>query len=1012
MASTGFGVASALVCVSSPKETGMFSRNHHSKLSPQRAFRGLVRAARSGAGRDVWVREALLELQMEPGAERFGVWLDPPAGDEPSSGRSVVFRGEVRERGDGNGSGKWTNLSVELPLPLDLLSLGKTAEWRLRGDVNDPLLGPTLGMLHTLWVPVFGQNLLRGLLLVAAADADSPLPRVLAEEVAAELALALEWEEQNQLARQRKADLELSFRVHTLLAENTEPDEILRELAETCTSREAPEGVGAIFALIGERKTGLPVAAPSGARAEERLGICALSGDSAWAHSVEHGPLEMFWRRAVETGELTGAEAGALPLARNISRIVAIPLAYEGSARGVLLAGLPRGRPSLESLERLEQRALLATQVLQQKARWSERARTEMWRIALLESSGQPVVLVDRGGFVKGMSRAARNILSQDGAAPAERAGKHASRFVEFFRPREWERVNRWLQSGGEDFSHGAAEILKAELKDGTAVECRRLELSGEEFLALGVERPDAIAGGRRKEDVEAELRQTVGWMTEGVVVFDEAGGIRAANEHFYRMLGLTREEAAGMRTFDELLDLVSSHASDPREFARCWRALADLREEESQEELAMNWPVPQTIERCTRAITGEGGRRLGRVEVYRETSVRRMFQSRMVQTEKLVSVGQRASGIVHELSNPLTTILGYAQRLQQRETGAGSINPEVRGILAEAERAAGILRQLLQLSGEGRSVRAPVSLNELVDRTAGLMRATLSGAPIRLMVEKGVSVPDVDGDFGQLQQVLLNLLQNAQQAILQSGQGGLIGVRTASTGAGRARLEVWDDGPGVPGAIQARIFDPFFTTKPTGVGTGLGLAIVLGLVRQHGGTVHVLSPPKGGTRFLVELPAAATAKDESAAATAVLRLPPAAGPGENGIPRESRSPRVLVLEDEPTVGGLIADVLRDEGMRVDVLRDGESALDRAEHEEYDLVICDLKMPGMDGQKFFQSLGMRRNPLQGRVLFVTGDLVTPRTQEFLERHGLPYVAKPFRVEELSRAVRGMLQTMV
>jgi DNA-binding response OmpR family regulator len=116
----------------------------------------------------------------------------------------------------------------------------------------------------------------------------------------------------------------------------------------------------------------------------------------------------------------------------------------------------------------------------------------------------------------------------------------------------------------------------------------------------------------------------------------------------------------------------------------------------------------------------------------------------------------------------------------------------------------------------------------------------------------------------------------------------------------------------------------------------------------------------------------------------------------------------VLVVEDEPTVGGLIADVLRDEGMRVDVLRDGESALERAEHEEYDLVICDLKMPGMDGQKFFQSLGKRRNPLQRRVLFVTGDVMAPRTQEFLERHRLPYVAKPFRVEELSRAVRGML----
>src|SRR4029077_19287915 len=320
------------------------------------------------------------------------------------------------------------------------------------------------------------------------------------------------------------------------------------------------------------------------------------------------------------------------------------------------------------------------------------------------------------------------------------------------------------------------------------------------------------------------------------------------------------------------------------------WRALGELQGEESQEDLTMKWPVPQTIERCARAIVGERGRPLGRVEVYRETSTRRLFQSRMVQTEKLVSLGQRVSGIVHEMSNPLTTILGYAQRLLRREAGrAGSVSRELRGVLAEAERASGILRQMLQLSGDARGTREPVSLNELVDRTADLMRATLSGSPIRLMVERGAAVPDVAGDLGQLQQVLLNLLQNAQQAITQSGQGGLVGVRTGSTSAGRARLEVWDDGPGVPGAIQARIFDPFFTTKPPGVGTGLGLAIVLGFVRQHGGTVNLLSPPKGGTRFVVELPPAHAARQESAPLTTVLRLAPAAGPGENRVPREHR---------------------------------------------------------------------------------------------------------------------------
>ena len=982
----------------------MFTRNHALKLPLVRAPRGVVRAARAGAGREVLIREALLELQLEPGAERFGVWLDGPAADESRPARRIVFHGEVRERGAGNVPGKCTSLSLEFPLPLDLLSVGKTAELTLTGEVHNPLLGPTLGMCHVLWVPVFGRNLLRGLILVAARRAGRPLPRVLAEEVALELALAVENEEQSRLARERKADLELAARVQALLAESADLDQILAELVETCTRTDGPAGVGAVFALIGERKTGLAVTAPSGARAEERLQIRALSGDPAWGHSVEQGPLEMFWRQAVETGQVTGAEAGALPLARHIARIVAVPIVVEGVTRGALLAGLPRGRTSLESQERLEYRALLAAQVLRQKEWRSERARTEAWRLALLERSDQPVALVDRNGFLRGWSQGARKVFLRESGLPALRWENPELRFVELFRPREWERVSDWLHTGAAD----AAGILNAQLKDGAEVECRKLDLSSPEFLAISVQRAGAEPGERRKEDTEAELRQTVDWMTEGVVVFDEAGGIRAANEHFYRLLGLTREDGAGLRTLEDLLGKVAPYAADPEAFARGWRALGELQEEESQEDLAMNWPVPQTIERCARAIVGESGRRLGRVEVYRETSARRLFQSRMVQTEKMVSLGQRVSAIVHELSNPLTTILGFAQRLLQREAGRPEpADRELRGLLAEAERAAGILRQMLQLSGDARGVRQPVSLNELVDRSAGLLRASLSGSAIHLMVEKGASVPDVEGDFGQLQQVLLNLLQNAQQAILQSGRGGLIGVRTGSAGAGRARLEVWDDGPGIPGAIQARIFDPFFTTKPPGVGTGLGLAIVLGFVRQHGGTVNVLSPPKGGTRFVVELPVAQKPVKEPVEVSTVLRLPPPTVGGSLGS-AEHRAPRVLVVEDEPTVGGLIADVLREEGMRVDVLRDGESALDRAEHEEYDLVICDLKMPGMDGQKFFQSLGKRRNSLQGHVLFVTGDVVAPRTQEFLERHRLPYVAKPFRVEELSRAVRGML----
>ena len=188
------------------------------------------------------------------------------------------------------------------------------------------------------------------------------MSRGVAEELAEELALALEWQELSRLAGERKADLEFFARIQEEIAGSAGGDGLLREIAESCTQREQPQGLGTVFALVGERRTGLAVAAPAGARVEERLIVRALSGESAWEHSVEQGPLEMFWRRAVETGQTIGAEANALPLAREIARIVAIPLLYDGVARGVL----------------------------QQEARREERERLEAWRQALLAPARLP----------------------------------------------------------------------------------------------------------------------------------------------------------------------------------------------------------------------------------------------------------------------------------------------------------------------------------------------------------------------------------------------------------------------------------------------------------------------------------------------------------------------------------------------------------------------------------------------------------------------------------------------
>jgi CheY-like chemotaxis protein len=191
-----------------------------------------------------------------------------------------------------------------------------------------------------------------------------------------------------------------------------------------------------------------------------------------------------------------------------------------------------------------------------------------------------------------------------------------------------------------------------------------------------------------------------------------------------------------------------------------------------------------------------------------------------------------------------------------------------------------------------------------------------------------------------------------------------------------------------------------------------------LSVVREHGGQVHVISPSQGGAKFQIEMPSASERQQAEAFALVAAEkkmVRPDAVPFAGANERRAASfdsrevPRVLVVEDEPTVARLIADVLEDEGMQVDVLLDGREALDRAARVSYDLVICDMKMPGLDGQHFHKSLQRTKNPLSGRFLFVTGDVIAAQTREFLERNHLPHVAKPFRVEELTEKVREVLQ---
>lgn len=364
-----------------------------------------------------------------------------------------------------------------------------------------------------------------------------------------------------------------------------------------------------------------------------------------------------------------------------------------------------------------------------------------------------------------------------------------------------------------------------------------------------------------------------------------------------------------------------------------------------------------------------------------------------LLQAEKLAALGQTVSGVAHELNNPLATILTWSERLCDRSLDEVT-KRGMTAILSEAERAAKIVRNLLTFARKHHTTRGRIDVNQVVRETLSLRAYDQRVSNIETIDALATGLPYVFADPHHVKQVLLNLIINAEQAMLGANGRGTLVTRTWHDKERRAVvLEVNDDGPGVPADFQAKIFDPFFTTKAVGKGTGLGLTVAYALVQEHGGRIRIQSEPGQGASFFVEFPTDGTVGD------------PQPQPQPQASTLHPQGLRVLVVEDEPALAAAVSEALTDSGFRVDQASDGQDALDRIAGQVYDLLICDLKMPRIDGPELYRRVLDSSPALARRMVFVTGDVAGTDAEPFLEQTHCRWLAKPFRLAELLRIVR-------
>ncbi|HVO32911.1 MAG TPA: PAS domain S-box protein, partial [Elusimicrobiota bacterium] len=477
--------------------------------------------------------------------------------------------------------------------------------------------------------------------------------------------------------------------------------------------------------------------------------------------------------------------------------------------------------------------------------------KKERYFRSLIENTSDLITVLDVDGYIRYESPSINRVLGFD---PQQMYGKKA---MEFVHPEDQEMVLSILSHAIGHPGTPASCEYRFQARDG----------SWKILHSVGSFLPDDGTGARivvnsrditdrRRTDEELRFRNVLlstqsESSPDGILVVDAENRIAMRNQRFIQMWNVPADLAQSMSD-DPILTHILSQMTNANEFVERVNYLYEHREEISREEIKLK--DGRLFERYTAPMLGPNEKYYGRVWFFRDISERRKLESAMRQSEKLSAVGQLAAGVAHEINNPLGVILGFAQAIARRVKPGDSLELPLKSIEREAVRCKNLVQDLLTFSRASRLEREPIDLNRAITSALSLINAQARVAHVEVKQEFDDELPHVLGNMNQIQQVVINLTNNAMDAMKD---GGLLTIKTERYVDGPltwACLWIIDNGPGIPLDIQPRIFEPFFTTKPVGKGTGLGLSLVHEIVQKLSGTIHMKSEP-GRTEFCVKLP-------------------------------------------------------------------------------------------------------------------------------------------------------------